>query len=109
MVTSLYDKKEGGQVPEKNKRKQSLETMVRNIYKKTHEDKRVRSYFHQRGINNASIDKFRLGIWKFGGYDRFVIPVLDKTGKVAYLKLRITPNDEPAETLSEVIFSLTSK
>lgn len=108
MATSLYDKKEGEQVPEKNKRKQSLETMVRNIYKKTHEDKRVRSYFHQRGINNASIDKFRLGIWKFGGYDRFVIPVLDKTGKVAYLKLRITPNDEPAETLSEVMGKETS-
>lgn len=108
MVASLYDKKEGEQVPEKNKRKQSLETMVRNIYKKTHEDKRVRSYFHQRGINNASIDKFRLGIWKFGGYDRFVIPVLDKAGKVAYLKLRITPNDEPAETLSEVMGKETS-
>ncbi|MBP5512774.1 hypothetical protein J6X73_01245 [Candidatus Saccharibacteria bacterium] len=104
-----YDsKQEVGQVPEKNKRKQSLEAMVRNIHKRTHEDKRVRSYFHERGINNASIDRFRLGIWKFGGYDRFVIPVLDKTGKVVYLKLRITPADEPAETLSEVMGQETS-
>lgn len=106
--TKYGSKQEAGQVPEKNKKKQSLETMVHNISKKSHEDKRVRSYFHQRGINDASIDKYRLGIWKFGERERFVIPVLDKTGKVAYLKLRITPENESAEDIAEVMGQETS-
>lgn len=96
------------QVPEKNKRKQSLESLVRSIYRKSHEDERVHSYFSQRGINDASIEKFQLGIWKFDGCERFVTPVYNKNGKLVYLKLRITPEDESAEDIAAAMGQETS-
>ena len=94
---------EGWQTFSKKKWEPSLETMVQNIHKKSRKDERVRSYFSKRGINSKSIDRFQLGIEEFDGYDRFVIPVYDKTGKVAYLKLRITPENESASEIAETM------
>ncbi len=91
------------QAPEKDKREQSLETIVRNICKKSRDNEKVYKYFNKRGINDASIEKNQLGIWKFRGYDRFVIPIYNKAGKIAYLRLRVTPEDESAEEVAEVM------
>ena len=86
-------------VPAENARKPSLDSFVRNIHKKTRESDEVRNYFNNRGINNDSIDKFMLGTGEFNGRRSFVIPVFDKNGKVAYVKLRRT--DDVIETIAE--------
>ena len=81
------------------KGKPSLDSVVQRIHKDTRED--VREYFNGRGINNDSIDKFMLGIHNFDGKDRYVIPVFNKRGKVAYVKLHRMPADDSAEWLAE--------
>lgn len=81
-----------------SKREQSLDTIVRKAY--ANKRQYVSDYFNGRGINNASIDKYKLGVMEFGGHERFVIPVLDRYGKVAYLKLRRTPEGEQANNVA---------
>ncbi len=83
---------EVNQKPAKRKRELSLETLVR----KAHENERdyVKKYFNARGIDDASIEKYQLGLWEFYGHKMFVIPIRDRFGNIAYLKLRQTPNSE---------------
>lgn len=80
------------QKPTGRMRELSLETLVR----KAHENEReyVKEYFNARGINDASIEKYQLGLWEFYGHKMFVIPVRDRFGNTAYLKLRRTPDEE---------------
>lgn len=91
------------QLPAGSKSRLSLETMARNIHRNTRENENVRKYFNGQGINNASIDRFMLGIDKFNECYRFTIPVFDKNGKVAYLKLLRTPDDDLSEIAAELL------
>ena len=78
--------------PAKRKRESSLDTLVRKAHGSDREY--VKKYFNARGIDDASIDKYQLGIWEFYGRKMFVIPIRDRFGNNAYLKLRRTPDDE---------------
>ena len=93
----------GKQFPAKTTRKMSLEKIVQNAHKKTHDSQTVRDYFNGRGINNDSIDKFMLGIGNFGGHDRLMIPIFDRDSKVAYVKLRRMPSDDTAEIVAKTL------
>lgn len=84
-----------------SRREQSLDTIVRKAY--ANKRQYVSEYFNDRGINNASIDKYKLGVMEFGGHERFVIPILDRYGKVAYLKLRRTPEGEQANSVADAM------
>ena len=77
---------------------ESLDATVAKLHAKTREE--VRDYFNGRGINNASIDKYMLGAAKFGNRRGYMIPVFDRSGHVAYVKLRRTLEDEAAEVLA---------
>lgn len=92
----------------KVKRKTRLETTVRNIHKKTRDSKEVREYFNGRGISNDSIDKYMLGVGTLGGHRGFIIPIFDRGGKVAYVKIRRAPEDESTETIAETLGSKSS-
>lgn len=81
----------------------SLETAVKHAYENTHESERVCKYFNGRGINNDSINKFKLGLWKYEGHDRLMIPITDRFGKVVYLKLRRTPEDEQSDEVAKAM------
>lgn len=78
---------------------ESLDATVAKLHAKTRDS--VREYFNGRGINDASIDKFMLGAAKFGNRRGYMIPVFDRSGHVAYIKLRRTPEDEAAEVLAK--------
>lgn len=91
--------KQGG----KSRGRLSLEKKAQKIHEETREDDRVRSYFSERGINRESIDRFQLGISEFDGRDRIVIPIRDRTGDVAYLKLRLTSKDESAREIAKAM------
>ena len=67
-------------------RRVSFKTMVRNAYLKSREQ--AYSYFNARGINSSSVDENMLGVWKNGRQSRWMIPIFDRDGEVAYLKLR---------------------
>lgn len=77
---------------------ESLDAIVAKLHAKTREE--VRDYFNGRGVNDASIDKFMLGAAKFGNRRGYMIPVFDRSGHVAYVKLRRTLEDENAEVLA---------
>lgn len=85
----------------KGKDSSSLEQKVQKIHRDTREE--VRDYFNSRGINNDSIDRFMLGLGEFGGRHGFVIPIFNRNGKIAYVKIRKTPEDESAEVLADAI------
>ena len=78
--------------PIKAKHKTSLETIMLKAYKNNPEF--VKEYFNNRGINDASIEKNKLGFMKYKGHEWFVIPIFNKDNKVPYFKLRRTPTDE---------------
>lgn len=90
-----------GQKPTKMKSGVSLETLVRKAHRDARESKDVRDYFNGRGVNNDSIDRFMLGLAKFDEHYRFSIPVFDRNGKVAYIKLLRTPADDKSEIAAE--------
>lgn len=74
------------------KRKESLESIASNCNKKMHE--LCRKYYNQRGLTDETIDKFMLGHGDVGVYmQRFTIPVFNRDGKIAYIKLRKQDND----------------
>ncbi len=75
-----------GYVPKK------LDTIAQKAFERNPEY--VQDYFNQRGINNASINKHKLGITNIVGREMFAIPIIDKTGNIVYFKLRKTPEDE---------------
>ena len=100
--------KSGNKQRQNNRKSLSLEKMAQKIYEESRENEKVQNYFNERGINRESIDRFQLGISEFDGCDRFVIPVRDITGCVAYLKLRITPDDESAEEIAKAMGKRTS-
>ena len=82
------------------KAKPSLEALVRSIHKDSR--KEARDYFNHRGINSASIDKFMLGVGEIEGHYGYLIPVLNRDGQVAYVKLRRTQAaDNIAQTMGE--------
>lgn len=83
--------------------KPSLESEVQKIFRNTHESEVVRDYFNNRGISNNSINKFMLGIGELGGHKGFVIPIFDKDGKLAYLKIRRTPDDDRSEDIVKAL------
>ena len=87
----------------KTRPKPSLESEVQKIFKNTHESEIVRNYFNNRGINNESISKFMLGIGKLGGYKGFIIPIFDRNGKMAYVKIRRTPEDDGSEQVAKAL------
>ncbi|MBQ6130499.1 hypothetical protein IJI72_02320 [Candidatus Saccharibacteria bacterium] len=92
-----------GQKPTKMKSGVSLETLVRKAHRDARESKDVRDYFNGRGISNSSIDRFMLGLAKFDEHYRFSIPVFDRDGKVAYIKLLRTPADDRSEVGAEML------
>ena len=87
------------QTPAKARRDVSLETTVRKLHEQTREE--VRDYFNSRGINNESIDRFMLGAGKFGERRGYMIPIFNKEGRIAYVKIRRTPEDEAAKVLAK--------
>lgn len=80
--------------------------MVNNIHNSTCDQ--VCEYFNSRGINYESIKKYRLGLIEQDGETRYMIPVLDKEGMVAYMKLRRTQESESTETVADAMGSETS-
>ena len=94
------DYESGAAKPEKNSYAQrvSLTTRVRNAHLSTRDQ--VREYFHKRGINDASINRFMLGAWQYGGRQKYMIPVFNKDGEVAYIKLR-RQDDRRAEEIAK--------
>ena len=96
-------KQTAGHITNLNKEQQKLESFLRIIVKKSRKNGKTREYFSRHGINEASIEKFQLGVWNFEGHDRLVIPVYTKTGKLSYLMLRLTPDDEPAEDIAKLM------
>ncbi len=98
-----YDvkQKKDGRQARTGRRPASLDTAVFNFYAKTRDD--VREYFNARGINNDSIDRHLLGAAKFGNRRGYMIPIINRTGHVAYVKLRRTPEDEAAEVLAKTM------
>lgn len=89
------------QVLTEGKSKPTLESIVRRVHKTVHND--AGNYYEDYGINTASIEKFMLGIKEFCGRYMSIIPVLDRDGKVAYLRLRKVPGNETAETVAEIM------
>ncbi len=87
-----YQAKTVTQAPKKKKREASLDTITRKAFERDPEY--VKKYFNARGINDDSIRKYKLGIGEFYGHKMFVIPINDRNGNIAYLKLRRTPEDE---------------
>ena len=87
------------QKPVSTKKQPSLETQVKKYHEATREQ--VREYFNSRGINDESIDSFMLGAGIFGGRRGLMIPVFDREGKIAYVKLRRAPEDEVSETIAD--------
>lgn len=85
------------------KREPSVEKLAKKFYEKTHEMEEVRDYFNGRGINSDSINKFMLGAWNHGGRRGFMIPILNKDGNVAYVKIRRAPEDESVETVAKAM------
>lgn len=83
------------------KGKPSLETTVKRIHNNSRE--MIRDYFNERGINNASIDKYMLGAGVLGGHRGLIIPIFDKNGKIAYVKIRRAPEDESSETIADTM------
>lgn len=74
------------------KRKESLEIIANKCNKKMHE--LCRRYYNQRGLKDETIDKNMLGHGDVGIYpQRFSIPIFNRDGKIAYLKLRKQDND----------------
>lgn len=55
----------------------------------------AREYLHNRGINDESIEAYKLGFGNVRGTTWITIPVYDKDGKIAYIKLRHFPEDTP--------------
>ena len=64
---------------------------------------RVEKYFTSRGINEQSIRRFTLGYYDDGKHHGFMIPIQDKDGRFAYMKLRRTPEDENAQPVAEAL------
>lgn len=56
----------------------------------------AREYLHNRGINDESIEAYKLGFGNVRGTTWITIPVYNKNGEVAYLKLRHFPEDAPS-------------
>ena len=83
----------------------SLETKIRNAHKNI--SSQVRSYLNQRGINDDSIDTFMLGSWESNNQQSLIIPIFDKNGDIAYIKLRRPPEDESIEALVKVMGAKT--
>lgn len=86
---------------EKKSNAPSLESMVRRFHRDTRGQ--ARGYFNGRGINDNSIDEFMLGIGEFYDCQWFMIPVFDKDGNVAYVKLRRMQKDGLADVLAEAL------
>lgn len=103
MQTSDSTSVGGNQKPVKIKSNISLETQARNIHRSTRESKDVRDFFNGRGISNSSIDRFMLGLAEFDEHHRFSIPIFDRDGKVAYIKLFRTPADDLSEVVAEML------
>lgn len=55
----------------------------------------AREYLHDRGINDKSIETYKLGFGNVRGTTWITIPVYNKDSEVAYLKLRHFPEDAP--------------
>ncbi len=97
-----YNDKSGNtKMSNSTKSSSSLDTIVRRTHRDTREE--VRSYFNGRGINNDSIDKNMLGAGNFDGHYKYMIPVFDREGKVAYIKLRRAQADEGVEAVADVM------
>lgn len=52
-------------------------------------------YLHNRGINDESIEIYKLGCGRVYGTTWITIPVYDKDGRFTYIKLRHFPEDAP--------------
>lgn len=87
--------------PANIKHKSSLKSVVQNAHTQAYDD--TCSYFGRYGINNHSVDKFLLGAGEFNGRCGFTVPIFDRDGEVAYIKLLRTPNDEAADVVAEVM------
>lgn len=87
----------------KTRSKPSLKSEVQRIYKNSHESETVRDYFNGRGINNESINQHMLGFGTLGKYRGFIIPIFDRSGEIAYVKIRRAPEDESMETVAKAM------
>jgi DNA primase len=67
------------------------DTYLYPLAEKYHEalPQRIREYLHERGLDDAVIDRHLLG-WNGG---RIVIPIFNRQGDVAFFKLAKAPND----------------
>lgn len=87
--------------PSKSKNGSSLESIARNAHKLAREDDS--GCFSRYGISSDSINNFMLGIKEHDGHYRLTIPIFDREGKVAYIRLLRAPDDEAADTIAEVM------
>jgi DNA repair ATPase RecN len=62
---------------------------VNKAFEATSKSEEVCNYFNGRGINNKSIETFKLGMWNYHGHKRLMIPVFDKYGEVDGLRPEI--------------------
>ena len=89
------------------KKRESLDKMAERCHKNL--PKEYRDYFNVRGINNESIDKYMLGYGTFYGKQWLTIPVQNKEGKVAYLKLRRLPEDDGKDGTKYIVYPRKSE
>ena len=93
-----YEKKKTSSA---SKQRESLDTKAEKWNKAMPED--IKLYLNARGINDASIEKYKLGYGEYNRKSWITIPIFDKDGKVVYFKLRKRPDDESTDTPKYVV------
>lgn len=74
------------------KKKVTLDALAEKWHQALSDDYKM--FFYERGINDESIKKHKLGYAEYNGRHWLSIPIFDKDGKVAYFKLRKLPDDD---------------
>jgi DNA primase len=77
-------------------KEQLTDELIETCHQALPED--IRAYLNKRGIPNTLIDKYKLGWGEFYGKYWILIPVKNKNGEYALLKLRKLPTDTRKKT-----------
>lgn len=92
MTEEKNDDKQAEKPKPKTKKKQKLSDIAIKCHRELPDE--WREYFHRRGLNDESINKYLLGYGEFKGKKWLTIPISDKNGEIVYFQLRRLPNEE---------------
>ena len=84
-----------------NRRRPKLSTLIQKALSNQTFNEKARHYFNNRGINDESMRKYSLGYWDYDGMHGYMIPVTNKDGDFAYIKLRRTLEDEQGNVVAK--------